>query len=71
LHQAHHGAETAAVDELNLIELQDDFSVFVDSVGNAGVQGKDFVAGDDAAVTLNYEDFANWTTLDAKLQPGS
>jgi hypothetical protein len=71
LHQAHKSAQPTAVDELNLVELEDYIAALFDGVSHPRVQGKDFVAGHDPANTLDDHDVADWTTLKAKLHHDS
>jgi hypothetical protein len=63
LHQTHQCSQTAAVDELYLVELQHDIAVLVDGVSDVGVQGEDFIAGHDSSVALNNQDLANRAAL--------
>ena len=71
LHQADQGAESAAVDELDLIELQHDIAVLGEAVTDLRVQSINFISGHDASVTLHDHNVADRAAFQAQLHSAS
>ena len=71
MHQADQRAQSAAIDELNLVELQHHVAVLVDRVSHLRVQSIDFIARHNASVTLNDQDLADRAAFQAQLHHAS
>src|SRR5580692_5336361 len=58
LHQPYQCSQSAAVDELYLVELQYDVAVFDERISNVRVQRKNFLPGNDPSLALNDQNIA-------------